>query len=907
MSTQSKHSIASEAHLASPDTQDSPEMIQSTMQMLTWQLTANLIECCLLENWIASQRISITSVQQYLQAHANLTLVLVQLPVHYQMAGLNSQLLKIEIDAHRTLLLLVEPAYCAPWRLLKPLFPILLTQSDDANTKASATPYQLDIIECEQQTLQLLLEATDQTLLSQSGVSKLKEDLQLARLHSQWSAQATLPTCVYTQPHWYQTLQTAEQWASWVDRPFHPIAKAKTGLDHDDYLHYMAEYKKPVTLAWLAVAKTHLMTSDMVYSPTSANMIAKISDIGDTASDTQTQQISCPASRLLTAKEQQALHLEMQQKNLLDSHIAIPVHPWQLSHAIPQAYDKDLADGTVVILDFAQMTCFATSSMRSMLLPFASPYSVKLPIGIHALNSKRYLPALKLINGEKNQAILMQALQKDEVLNQHLHLWDERFWWGYMSPEHLNDKSSINPFFYQEKPTQLGAMLRILPEPLCDDNIRLIPMGSLGMLNHQQGQSHHIFDEIMAQRQQDTNPENALQCFRQMCDVFFDLHLRCLRIGFLPELHGQNILLVLTNHSFTGLLLRDHDSVRIHLPWLEAHGIADPEYLSPPNFKNRLYRDTPEELIFYLQTLGVLVSIRAIIESMTLHYGIDESELWQQVKLSISHYIEQIDFSKAQKQLLQQLLIDAPHYPHKTLLLPVIERGHDAHGSMPAGESLTRNPLKPLGSVKESSKPTSNSQLLTAYQSIDTSTIGHLNSQGYLSDIKAIFPCQKTVAGVVRTVQLRSDNTDIIRQALLNAQAGDVLCIDAQVLAERACWGALRTCSALQEQLSAIIVLGKVTDSMQIQQLGLPVFAQGVSALTTFKSENTQGHLDVDLEYPLATNTTKTTIHSGDIAVMDNDGVFILTPELAESLLADCQKKQSDDDAKLKLFLQLYH
>ena len=33
------------------------------------------------------------------------------------------------------------------------------------------------------------------------------------------------------------------------------------------------------------------------------------------------------------------------------------------------------------------------------------------------------------------------------------------------------------------------------------------------------------------------------------------------------EIHGQNICLVLKNGDFDGLMFRDHDSLRIYLPW----------------------------------------------------------------------------------------------------------------------------------------------------------------------------------------------------------------------------------------------------------------------------------------------------------------------------------------------------
>jgi siderophore synthetase component len=275
-----------------------------------------------------------------------------------------------------------------------------------------------------------------------------------------------------------------------------------------------------------------------------------------------------------------------------------------------------------------------------------------------------------------------------------------------MSPSHLHDKSAINPQFYQEKPTHLGAMLRQLPADLCDDSIRLFPMASLGMLIYQQGVSHHIFDGIVQDSIQhgsqdsfqEGSPRNkklaVIAYFKNLCDVFLGTMLRCLRLGFAPEMHGQNIVIVLKDNRFTSLLLRDHDSVRIHLPWLARQQIPDPEYLSPPDFKNRLYRETPKALIFYLQSLGLLVNIRAIIESLVEHYHINEETLWHEAMTSIEESLVTIDFDDDQRQILRDELFSNSHYPHKTLLLPVIARGADPHGSMPAGESKTINPFK---------------------------------------------------------------------------------------------------------------------------------------------------------------------------------------------------------------------
>lgn len=194
--------------------------------------------------------------------------------------------------------------------------------------------------------------------------------------------------------------------------------------------------------------------------------------------------------------------------------------------------------------------------------------------------------------------------------------------------------------------------------------------------------------------------------------------------------------------------------------------------------------------------------------------------------------------------------------------------------------------------------------LVESYKDIATSTIGHLNERGYLPDIKALYPCTHTVVGKIVTVVLNSDNTEVINQALIQAQPNDVLCIDAQVLGNKACWGALRTCAAIYEKLAGVVVIGRATDSLQIQQLGFPVFAQGVSAVTTFKSNDTKGMLGADIRYRFGEQST--VIRSGNIAIMDNDGMFVLSPEVAQQLLPDCQDKHQQDETKFQLFFEAY-
>lgn len=664
------------------------------IEAIQWSLMSHLVECFLLEQWVNEQLIQVTTTTEYFTNHQTsqaqdahqflASLLLESLPQQYQdFFDQDNPLMVMQVDQERQLLLLVEPAYASPWRLSKFCLPFIHNVDSNLNVNSAW----LEPVSSAQQLLDIFLSMMDGASLFDIGVLKLKESLEASFIAQQQSSLANITTAVCQYAHWHQTLIAAEQWASLMDRPFHPLAKGKLGFTATEYQRYMAEFNQPIKLVWVAIAKSHVMVAEYVQDMTIQN----------------------PASYLLDTTQQQSLMRELDDKGIADTHIAMPVHPWQMTHVIDDMYTDDLANGTVVALTFEALITYASSSMRSMLIDADTPNSIKLPIGVYALNSKRYLPALKLINGEKNQAILMQARTLDPVLSAQLRLWDERLWWGYMSPSHLHYKSAINPYFYQEKPTHLGAMLRQLPADLCDDTIQLLPMASLGMLVYKQGVSHHMFDGIVqegihstSQNSAQDSIEGALQnkehaviaCFKNLCDVFLGTILRCLRLGFAPEMHGQNIVIVLKKNRFTSLLLRDHDSVRIHLPWLARQQISDPEYLSPPDFKNRLYRETPQALIFYLQSLGLLVNIRAIIESLVEHYHINEETLWHEAMISIEEALATIDFDDDQHQVIRDELLNSSHYPHKTLLLPVIARGADPHGSMPAGESKTINPFK---------------------------------------------------------------------------------------------------------------------------------------------------------------------------------------------------------------------
>ncbi|RNM25240.1 RraA family protein [Dickeya undicola] len=183
--------------------------------------------------------------------------------------------------------------------------------------------------------------------------------------------------------------------------------------------------------------------------------------------------------------------------------------------------------------------------------------------------------------------------------------------------------------------------------------------------------------------------------------------------------------------------------------------------------------------------------------------------------------------------------------------------------------------------------PPISDDLLAGYRHISTSTLGHLTEEGYLSGIRPLLPDVQMVGNVV-TVKLCPPDGGVLREALLLSQPGDVLVIDASDEEERACWGELRALAACVKGLAGVVVAGTVTDSRALRQLGLPVFCKGVSAITT-RTLGTAGAVNVPV------TVAGVTVQPGDVAVGDDDGVFILSPSAARDWLETAQHKERAD------------
>src|SRR5699024_5160431 len=192
--------------------------------------------------------------------------------------------------------------------------------------------------------------------------------------------------------------------------------------------------------------------------------------------------------------------------------------------------------------------------------------------------------------------------------------------------------------------------------------------------------------------------KQVLALFYEVCEQLSIVALRCFCYGVMPELHGQNVVLVVKEGRIEGLLLRDHDTLRLHLPWLAEAGLSNPSYYIKPNTPNTLLHKTPQTLLMYFQTLGIQVNLYAIAAAWSQAYALDEAMLWQVVKEAIESCLSNLDFSVTVRALLQQQLLDSEHWPTKRVLAPLLKRTGTGGGSMPSDQGKTDNPFRSLSS-----------------------------------------------------------------------------------------------------------------------------------------------------------------------------------------------------------------
>ncbi|CZR52339.1 uncharacterized protein PAC_02216 [Phialocephala subalpina] len=105
-----------------------------------------------------------------------------------------------------------------------------------------------------------------------------------------------------------------------------------------------------------------------------------------------------------------------------------------------------------------------------------------------------------------------------------------------------------------------------------------------------------------------------------------------------------------------------------------------------------------------------------------------------------------------------------------------------------------------------------------------------------------------------------------------------------------ACFGGLMGLRSKTLGAAGVVVDGKFRDVQEIQELGFPLYARGISILgsNTFTRAS---EINIPLQFK-----GDLWIHPGDILVGDHDGVVVVPPSLVDQVVALCSERKEIDD-----------
>lgn len=156
--------------------------------------------------------------------------------------------------------------------------------------------------------------------------------------------------------------------------------------------------------------------------------------------------------------------------------------------------------------------------------------------------------------------------------------------------------------------------------------------------------------------------------------------------------------------------------------------------------------------------------------------------------------------------------------------------------------------------------------------------------------IAALDPRMK-LAGPAFTVEVRPGDNLMIHAAMAMAKPGDILVIDGKGDRTCALMGAIMVNACRQLGLGGIVMDGAMRDSLELRELGFPVFCAGTNPNGPTK------FVPGRINWPVSVGGIA--VSPGDLVVADADGVVFIERHKAPSMLSLAQNKVHDETRRI--------
>jgi len=155
------------------------------------------------------------------------------------------------------------------------------------------------------------------------------------------------------------------------------------------------------------------------------------------------------------------------------------------------------------------------------------------------------------------------------------------------------------------------------------------------------------------------------------------------------------------------------------------------------------------------------------------------------------------------------------------------------------------------------------------------------------------------IVGPALTLKLEKGDSLMVQKILEMAKPGDVVVIDTSGSEENAVWGDLRSLTAKQKELEAVIIDGAIRDIEGCREINFPIFCKYVVCASSTKSKA------AEINVPIKCGGI--TVNPGDIIVGDLNGVISIPQEnVIEIIERALEKELSVSKAKEEILNGIY-
>ena len=175
----------------------------------------------------------------------------------------------------------------------------------------------------------------------------------------------------------------------------------------------------------------------------------------------------------------------------------------------------------------------------------------------------------------------------------------------------------------------------------------------------------------------------------------------------------------------------------------------------------------------------------------------------------------------------------------------------------------------------------------------EPATIGHFLDFGFVDpQIRAMWQVPR-IAGTAVTVRCAGNDSTMVHYALGQLRPGDVLLLDRFGDTRHAAVGGGVAFAAREAGCVGIIIDGVATDIQEIRDYKVPVWARGLSAVTTKRPFNNG-------EFCVPVSIGGVTVMPGDAVLADENGILVLKPDQIADAAPRAIEMQAAEGPRLK-------